>query len=351
MSVRIDARSGQMKYAAVAVLSALSAVVQAQSSVTVFGILDLGVRQVKNGDQSVSSVSNGGLSTSRIGFRGVEDLGDGLSASFWLESGIRADTGTNVDTTRFFDRRSTVSLLGSLGELRVGRDKVPTYTLVEEFSAFGVSGVGSVDKFFSTLGTAVDTNKRADNMVQYFLPSKSSGFYGGLAAAPGEGTAGKKYFGARAGYAAHAADVTLAYGQTTVNPTASGDDKFEFVAAGAAYDFQVVKVLGSYTEQKFANLKLDVANIGVLIPLGGGTVRVNYVHADSKGPSIDQNDADQFAIGYVYDLSKRTALYGTYSRVNNKGNANFVVDGNPALSSPNPGKDSAGYEVGIRHKF
>src|SRR5262245_14058732 len=149
MSVRIDARSGHIKYAVVVVLSALAAVVHAQSSVTVFGIVDLGIRQVKNGDQSVSSVSNGGLNTSRIGFRGVEDLGDGLSASFWLESGIRADTGANVDATRLFDRRSTVSLAGSFGELRVGRDKVPTYTLVEEFSAFGVSGVGSVDKFRS----------------------------------------------------------------------------------------------------------------------------------------------------------------------------------------------------------
>src|SRR5262245_27162305 len=199
MSGRVNALSGHARYAAVVVLSLLAAMVHAQTSVTLFGIVDLGVRQVKNGDQSVSSVSNGGLNTSRIGLRGVEDLGDGLSASFWLESGIRADTGSNVDTTRFFDRRSTVSLTGSLGELRAGRDRVPTYTLVEEFSAFGVSGVGSVDKFCSTLGTAVDTNKRADNLVQYFLPSSLHGFYGSIAAAPGEGVAGKKYVGARAG--------------------------------------------------------------------------------------------------------------------------------------------------------
>src|SRR5262245_978549 len=110
MSVRIDARSGHIKYAAIVVLWALAAVVHAQSSVTVFGIVDLGIRQVKNGDQSITSVSNGGLNTSRIGFRGVEDLGDGLSASFWLESGIRADNGDNVDTERLFYRRSPVSI-------------------------------------------------------------------------------------------------------------------------------------------------------------------------------------------------------------------------------------------------
>ena len=102
---------------------------------------------------------------------------------------------------------------------------------------------------------------------------------------------------------------------------------------------------------KYGNQKLDVANIGALVPAGPGTVRVGYINANSKGPGIDDNDASQVALGYLYDLSKRTALYGTVARVNNKGHASFVVDGNPALPGPNPGQDSTGYEIGIRHRF
>src|SRR5262245_26651230 len=101
MNARTDSLSVRTKYATIALLSALSAAAHAQSSVTVFGVVDVGVRHVKNGDQSVNSVSTGGVNTSRIGFRGVEDLGDGLGAGFWLESGFRPDTGSNVDNTRF----------------------------------------------------------------------------------------------------------------------------------------------------------------------------------------------------------------------------------------------------------
>src|SRR5262245_30033097 len=110
-----------------AVLAAASAAASAQS-VTLFGIVDLGVRYVDNGKDSVTSLSTNGQSTSRIGVRGIEDLGAGLTAGFWLEGGINPDTGTVNDLTRFWDRRATVSLIEqTLGELRLGRDNTPTY--------------------------------------------------------------------------------------------------------------------------------------------------------------------------------------------------------------------------------
>jgi predicted porin len=145
--------------------------------------------------------------------------------------------------------------------------------------------------------------------------------------------------------------VSLSYGQTTVTPLVAGDDKFKFATLGGAYDFNVVKLTGYYSQMKVGDQKLNVANIGALVPLGQGTVRVSYIKADFKGPGIDNNEANQIALGYVYDLSKRTALYATAARINNKGNAAFVVDANPALPSPNPAQDSTGYEVGVRHSF
>ena len=174
---------------------------------------------------------------------------------------------------------------------------------------------------------------------------------GGLGVAAGEGVTGKKYIGGRIGYASGPVNVSLAYGTTTVAPNAAGDDKFKFVVAGASYDFGVVRVLGYVDQQKAGDLKLQVINLGAHIPMGPGTVRVGYASANAKGVGIDDNDATQFAVGYLYDLSKRTSLYGTVARVNNKGHASFVVDSNPALPATNPAKDSTGYELGIRHRF
>ena len=339
------------KLLTLALLGTLGVAAHAQSSVTLFGIIDVGVRSVKNGDNTVRSLSSNGLNTSRLGVRGIEDLGDGLKASFWLETGLNPDTGTTSDSTRFWNRRSTVSLSGSFGELRLGRDFTPTYTGFSDFDAFGTNGVATSDKFTSRLGTTADTITRADNEATYFLPENLGGVYGQVTVAPGEGASGKKYAGARVGYAAGPLNVSLSYGQTTVTPNTAGDDKFKFGTLGAAYDFRIVRLTGYVSEMKFGNQKLDVGNVGVLVPLGQGTVRVSYIRAEFKGPGIDNNKADQIALGYVYDLSKRTALYASAARINNKGNAAFVVDANPALPSPNPAHDSTGYEVGLRHRF
>jgi predicted porin len=345
------------KIAALSVLAAVSASASAQSSVTLFGVVDAGVRYVKNGDEKVKSLSSNGVNTSRLGFRGVEDLGDGLKAGFWLETGLNPDTGTSSDTSRFWNRRSTVSLMGNFGEVRLGRDFTPTYTGFSDYDAFGTNGVGASDKFAVKLGTVVDTLTRADNEVSYFLPSGLGGFYGQGTVAAGEGTAGKKYVGGRVGYAAGPLDVSFSAGQTTVAPNAAGDDKFKQFNAGGAYDFGMVKVSGYVTEYKYADLKMVVANIGAIVPVGQGSVRVSYINANASGTSAagvntDKNDANQFAVGYLYDLSKRTALYTSVARVNNKGLANFTVDSNPALPNPNTqSKDSTGFEVGLRHRF
>jgi predicted porin len=339
------------KISALALLATCAAAANAQSNVTLFGIVDVGVRHVKNGDNSVSSVSSNGLSTSRLGVRGVEDLGDGLKAGFWLETGLNPDTGTTSDSSRFWNRRATVSLSGRFGELRLGRDFTPTYTGFSAFDAFGTNGVAAADKFVSRFGTTADTLTRADNEVSYFLPEGLGGVYGQVSAAAGEGVSGKKYGGGRVGYAAGPLDVSLAYGQTEVTPNAAGDDKFESGTLGASYDLRVVKLTGYVSRMEFSNQKLDVANIGALVPVGQGTVRVSYIKAEFKGPGIDNDEADQIALGYVYNLSKRTALYATAARVNNKGNAAFIVDGNPGLPSPNPARDSTGYEVGMTHRF
>jgi predicted porin len=341
------------KLASFALLASVGALAHAQSSVTLFGVLDTNLRYVKNGDVSLKTLSAGGLNTSRFGVRGTEDLGDGLKAGFWLETGINPDTGTTSDGSRFWNRRSTVSLSSTtLGEIRLGRDFTPTYTGYSSYDTFGSNGVGAVDKFFpSTLGSGnptIDTATRADNLVSWFTPGNLGGFYGQLSVAAGEGASGKRYVGGRAGFAAGPLDVSAAYGETQVTPNASGVDKVQVYDIGGAYDFGAFKLLGLFGETKYGNMKLDVIEIGAHIPLGKGLVRVSYVDANAKGGTIANDDASQFAIGYVHNLSKRTALYSTVARVSNEGAARFAVASSPTLVA---GEDSTGFEFGIRHAF
>jgi predicted porin len=345
------------KTAALAVLAGVSALAHAQSNVTLFGVVDVAARYTKNGDNNVTSLASNGVQTSRLGIRGVEDLGDGLKAGFWLETGLNPDSGTTSDSGRFWNRRSTVSLLGNFGELRLGRDTTPTFNGYADYDVFGTNGVADASKFVNKGGTNVDTNIRADNLASYFLPGNIGGFYGQVSAAAGEGTAGKKYYGGRIGYAAGPLDVSASYGQTDVSPLpGTSEDKYKLGSVGAAYDFKVVKLTGYVSQVKYADEKLTIVNVGATVPVGPGALRVGYVNANASGHtpagvSLEDSDANQFAVGYLYDLSKRTSLYTTVARVNNKNGANYVVDSNPALPNPNTGKDSTGFEVGIRHRF
>lgn len=345
------------KLTALALLAGVSALAHAQSNVTLFGVLDVAARYTKNGDDNVKSLASNGAQSSRLGIRGVEDLGGGLKAGFWLETGVNPDTGTQSDSTRFWNRRSTVSLMGGFGEVRLGRDLTPTFNGYADYDVFGTNGVADASKFVPKLGTDADTTVRADNLVSYFLPGGIGGVYGQLSYAPGESVAGKKYTGGRIGYAAGPLDVSFSYGQTEVTPLAgTSEDQYKLGSIGASYDFKVVKVMGYVSRAKYADAKQTIVNVGASVPLGRGALRVSYVDVNASGrspagASLEKNDAKQFALGYLFDLSKRTTLYTTVTRVNNDNAAAYVVDKNPALPSPNNGRDSTGFEFGIRHRF
>src|SRR5689334_23758725 len=130
---------------ALAVLGAFAGAASAQSSVTLFGIVDVNVGQVKNETPTTSTkitrMSTDGINSSRLGFRGVEDLGGGMKAGFWLEAGLAPDTGaqggSNGISTVTFNRRSTVSLMGNFGEVRLGRDYDPSFWNLTVFDPFG----------------------------------------------------------------------------------------------------------------------------------------------------------------------------------------------------------------------
>jgi len=330
---------------ALAVLGAAAGAASAQSNVTLFGVVDVGVRHVDNAGVTQQQLSTDGANSSRLGFRGVEDLGGGLKAGFWLESALNADTGTINSSGKFWHRRSTVSLSSdSIGELRLGRDLTPTWTAFADFDVFGTNGIGDASTTYAALG-GIDTRIRSDNMVQYFLPSTLGGVYGSVAVAAGEGTAGKKYTGGRVGYRSGPIDVSAAYGQTEVT-----SDDVKLAVVSGAYDFGVVKVSGSVQEAKYQASKDRHYTLGVSAPFGASLVRASYSKADGSG-DISTRDADQFALGYVYNLSKRTALYTTYALIDNKGSANYTVGTINGVTMPKTEEKSQGLELGVRHAF
>lgn len=122
-------------------------------------------------------------------------------------------------------------------------------------------------------------------------------------------------------------------------------------------DMGVAKFIGHVTQNKLGRGRLTVTNLGLSIPLGRHTIRASYVRADASGSdvagvNIGQNDAVQLAVGYIYEMSKRTLLYSTVAHIDNKGAASFVV-GPPALlpSASGSGRKSVGFVSGIRHVF
>ncbi|MDE5144470.1 porin, partial [Paenibacillus larvae] len=137
---------------ALAVLAA-SGAAMAQSSVTMFGIVDTGVTYVNHANaagDSVYGLTSSGSATSRLGFRGTEDLGGGLKAGFWLEGEIFGDNG-NANGFNF-QRRSTISLMGNFGEVRMGRELTPSYSKVSGYDLFGQAGIGQFNGWNEWLG-------------------------------------------------------------------------------------------------------------------------------------------------------------------------------------------------------
>ncbi len=354
---------------ALAVLAA-SGAAMAQSSVTLFGVMDAAVTRINSeGGGHVTGLTSGGNSTSRLGFRGTEDLGGGLAASFWLEGQLGTDDGTASGLN--FTRRSTVSLSGGFGEVRLGRDYTPAFWNVTIFDPFGTRGVGSA------LNTnAVGANPvRNSNSIGYFLPATLGGFYGQAQYAFGEQNstvrndkAGNS-LGFRVGFANGPLNVALALqdskqivGGSNVLPTSQGSDLRE-VNMGASYNLGVVKPMIYYGTSDVrggtvnrGNTRFNTLLLGVTAPLGAGELRASIAHYDLKD---SENDANKFAIGYGYNLSKRTQLYATVARVSNKGNARYSVGyggGTAGVqgitnTAPRAGGDSTGLDIGVRHSF
>ncbi|RTL46683.1 MAG: porin [Burkholderiales bacterium] len=340
---------------ALAVLGLTGGAAVAQSSVTLFGVLDADVKYVKTGSLTLKKLDSSGLNTSRFGVRGTEDLGGGLKAGFWLESEVNTDTGVAGAASggAFWARRTTVSLSGDFGEVRLGRNKSVSRLHVEDFDPSAFTGLGNVGVLYSNLGSGNGTSfGRADNQVSYSLPGNLGGFYGAVDVSAGEGVGTNKGIAARAGYKAGPLHVSGAYATTS---NAADTDKFKLASIGAAYDFGVIRPAFSYTENKYQARKQEILTVSATAPLGQGQLWGSYTSAKTSGEVgfATVGTPKLLALGYIYNLSKRTALYTTVAELKNDGTTRFILGGSPATvaGAAGLGAKSTGFDVGIRHSF
>jgi len=360
--------------AAVAFASAASA----QSSVTVFGVLDLDLAHFSQNGLSKTVESHSGNMPSRLGFRGTEDLGGGYSAHFYLASGLSPDDASAAFNFSF---RSTLSLAGPFGEIRLGRD-YPVGSLNQgAFDPFGNMGVASGANLTLPVvpGVVADginplTSIRVNNSIQYmwgFAPNDltfyGNGFYGDVQAALPENAKGTpplgRYTGIRVGYAVGSWNVAGAYAESTGPYGTLGSGymavtSFKESNLGASYSFDGNSVMGhvGINDSNMPNSRYSHWAVGAQIRLGLGYFPLSYI-ATRRNDAAGSSSA-QIGAGYVYNLSKRTAVYTAVAHIANKSGAtNTFIGGNggnfPALTSgliSSPG-NGTGYDFGVRTIF
>ncbi|MEB0135100.1 porin [Actimicrobium sp. CCC2.4] len=324
---------------ALAIFGAFTGIASAQSSVTAYGIVDMGItREMGGAAGSVTKLANGVQSGSRLGFKGTEDLGSGLKAMFQLETGIAADTGGFSQGGLAFGRQSWVGLNGGFGTVSMGRQYNPLFTALDEIDPFGTGLAGSSTNLFITGAT------RVNNSIKFVAPEMggitAEAIYG-LGEVAGN-TAASRTLGGSVGYANGPILGKLVYERSN---NATDTNTTKYTQATFSYNFNVATLAVGYGKIKDdALVNADSALVGVTVPFGASAVMASYVRRNDK--SALNQDAKQYAVGYTYALSKRTNLYSAYARIKNDNGLNYTVG--DATSS---GTGDKALNVGIRHKF
>lgn len=330
---------------AAALMTGFAGIAQAETSVTLYGVLDTGVgyERIKNAGgvagakETRTGLFDGNQLGNRWGLKGTEDLGNGLRATFQLESGFTLSDGESAQGDRLFGRHATVGLAGdSWGQIDFGRQTTVGSRFFVDVHGQSWGGTGSTLTF-----NAQDTN-RIDNSVVYVTPNYS-GFQFGVgysfnadgkqqAKENGLKDPNKSAFTTGLRYANGPVAVALTYDQVRL-PTGSFNQykNSNTWSVSGSYDFEVVAVSLAFGQDfdgrgdnTYAGRTYDKDHdynnysISLAAPVGEGTLSGQFGYKQTrkeakKGGSANQQ---QYSIAYKYPLSKRTDVYafGGYSK-------------------------------------
>ncbi|MFM0341485.1 porin [Paraburkholderia fungorum] len=337
---------------------------QAQSNVTLYGVVDGGLLYTsktlntatgQNGGKTFA-MNDSGLTSSRFGIKGTEDLGGGLKVNFNLESGIDIANGGFEDSNgNFFGRQAWVALDSKFGTFTAGLQFSPFFIAMVESDPRGFTqfGSGLVNLIGSVGGTSVFTS----NAVSYTSPN-IAGFVGkaliALGGAAGNFQAGRQY-SASLTYQAGAlmVDASIFDGNSggTVQTPVPTTVAFEGRTLGVAYNFGPVTARASFVNYKVAgSFNSDVFAVGVdsfVLPqlnINGGV----WVTSDRDHTA---NHSLVVAVGTQYFLSKATSLYAQVGVVNNDGAMNTGLSVAPFSALHGASGTTTGVGIGIQHNF
>lgn len=344
----------------------------AQSSLTVFGIVDASLTHGSGSVANRTQLSSGNLAGSRIGFRGTEDLSGGLKANFWLEAGLTLDDGQGAATNSnnqasgagaatagrqglTFNRISYVSLSSSTwGEVRLGRDYTPTFNGHVSYDPANFNGVATSQTALGSMTIfAAPNGARGSNSIQYQLPNLN-GFAGQFMYALGENpsnssatTKDGNYTGARLYYTGGPLSASVAAANYKLSTV--GDMKETVL--GASYVIGQAKLWAIHLKNTTGtSTSVTGSMLGVTYTTGPTLLKASWSRSAMKsnaGAAI--GTTDKLAFGAVYNLSTRTALYATAARTRNRDGAAALPYIGVAVTGANQG--STAYDIGIRHVF
>ena len=317
----------------------------AQSNVTIYGILDQGIGKLNKGTSFLTGLSPAlagapdvwtlkSATSSRLGFRGSEDMGGGLKANFSIEHRIAPDIGnTQQGQVGFWGGHSWVGISkDGIGEVRLGRQFVPTHYVSVEADPFRYDyGPGSAYAF--TKGGATFTY--AANSVGYRTQSLFRGLTAEFVVGLGEGgtavnPANNPNRVVSAGLIYSQGPMYAGAGYTKVRTTTPAESEYWVIAA--AYDFGVIRPIVSYSGSRANTVNLTHGfSLGATAPLGSGRVKAVYGRVDPAG---DDNDTNKLGLGYDHFLSKRTNLYA-----------------NVGTAKTQQRTRATGFDLGLKHVF
>jgi predicted porin len=359
----------QKKLIALAIAGLAAMPAMADDNVTIYGRVDVGALSRGDGDGGTpdlgtkNEIASGIAAGSRIGFRGTEDLGNGLKALFEVEFGIAVDSGPLTGGASWTNRHSYVGLTGNFGTVVVGRVDGARYGVATKYDPFAsgtVANMSGIQRHAT----------RADNAIAYISPRWNGfGFLGAyttqlIGQENADNTGDVQLYALMAMYDNGPISVTLDYENAELNDISGVDDLDIYVVAGS-YDFGVAKAHAYYEEvdgfDGAAAVQMDQKSwmLGVSVPFGKATAKASYTEVEND--LVSDGDCDKFGIGVTYSLSKRTSLYADYAKISNDSNAacSIGVSGasgtNPQGATPfdssSAGYGTRGFDLGIAHTF
>jgi predicted porin len=337
-----------------------SASAHAQSWVSLSGTIDVAASRVTGSVASRTQLISGANSSSKLVLRGDEDLGGGMHANFWLESGFNADNGTFQEPSTnsqsggtvpaaagtqglTFDRRAFVGLSGTWGAVHMGREESPTYdTFSLKFDLFGVgSGIGL------NYTSGINPNQvRMSNAIAYISP-KFAGVFANVQHWFGENPSGTSTSKDGSG-----SGISLTYqggpmyGVVHYARTQFAAGNAIYRGAAAYYDPGAWKIAFNLNRDEQGTLMQRGFNVGGLVRVGNSEYKATYSGLRTSAAGGNP-EGRKVAVGYVYKFSKRTAMYSTLARVFNKHDSALAI----GSATTGPNQSSSAFDIGIRHFF